>query len=116
MEITLNYMRNHTKIRHNMTICEYKDLHGNHREQVIAEVWHKCGLCEEETLLDYDFLKNHLNIHKIALKEYSARFIIGSKTSPRRKIKKEVKEEIREETCEDGFDTCMEIENLFDTL
>ena len=67
-------------------------------------------------MLDYDFLKNHLNIHKISLKEYSARFIIGSKTSPRRKIKKEVKEEIREETCEDGFDTCMEIENLFDTL
>ena len=115
-EVTLNYMRNHTKNAHSMTIHEYKDLHGKHREQIVAEIWHKCGLCEEDMLLDADDIRSHTRKHQTSLKDYNAKFIIGSKTSPRRKIKKEIKKEMIQETCEEGFNTIMDIENLFDTL
>ena len=86
-QVTLNYMRTHTKIKHRMTISEYKDLFGNHRDHIVKEVYHKCGLCQEEILLDGDRIHLHVRKHKISLKEYSSKYIIETKASPKRKSK-----------------------------
>ena len=130
-QVTLNYMRNHTKNNHQMTIHEYKDMFGNHRDQIVNEVHHKCGFCQDEILLDADIIHLHVKRHKVSLKEYNAKFITGSKSSPKRKLKSEKKEEnpepedtVLESMKKEAFDmidkggleTIQEIENLFDSL
>ena len=127
VQVTLNYMRTHSKNKHRMTINEYKDMFGNHRDQIVKEVYHMCGFCHEEIMLDADSIDLHVRRrHKISLKEYNANFITGSQ----RKLKTEVQEKNPE--TEDSFvkilnkvafdcvgnvdlDTIREIENLFDT-
>ena len=58
-----------------MTIKEYVSKFGDHRIQLKNEVWHKCGLCQEEVLLDNDELHKHTMRHKVLMKDYSAKFI-----------------------------------------
>ena len=131
VQVTLNYMRTHSKNKHKMTINEYKDMFGNHRDHIVKEVHHKCGFCQEEILLDADSIHLHVKRHKVSLKDYNAKFITGSKSSPKRKQKTEKKEEnpepedtVLESMKKEAFDiidkggleTIQEIENLFDTL
>merc|ERR1719184_196449 len=75
-ETTLTSMRAHTKTHHGMNIKEYTDMYGDYRTQMAREVYHKCGLCGEELLLDGDELHKHCNRHRIRMKEYTAEFVV----------------------------------------
>ena len=87
---TMTAMRGHTRT-HNITIKEYTDKYGSPRDNIITEVWHKCGLCFKEFLLDSDNVHKHANWHQMKLKEYNARFI--TLVTPQRANKKEKEEE-----------------------
>ena len=41
----LYFMRHHTRVRHCLTIEEYRQIYGDHRGMIIKEVYHKCGIC-----------------------------------------------------------------------
>ena len=45
--VTLTSMRGHTKSKHGIPIADYKNTHGNHRDQIIEKIYHKCGLCQQ---------------------------------------------------------------------
>ena len=45
--VSLTTMRGHTKSAHKMSIADYKEKYGNHRTQIIDEIYHECGLCAE---------------------------------------------------------------------
>ena len=107
-EVTMNQMRAHTKNKHSMTIKEYKELFGNHRDSIIKYVYHKCGLCQEELLLDADSIHMHVLKHQLSLKEYNKQFI-------KKKTRKERNK--REDNIEGGsMNIYAEIGNLFDSL
>ena len=129
LPVTLNNMRNHTKNVHGMSINSYKNEFGNHRNQIVQEVYHKCGICNEEMLLDAEDIHRHVKRHKLSLKDYNAKFITGSKTSPKRKLKGKSKnkseeidhvlENLKNEAFRiidsGGLDIIEEMNNLFDT-
>jgi len=74
--VSLTTMRGHTKGTHKMSIAEYKEKYGNHRTQMIEEVYHECGLCKEAILLDSDDIAHHLKkCHQITHKDYNSRFM-----------------------------------------
>ena len=106
-----------------------KNKFGNHRDQIVEEVYHKCGICCEEMLLDADNIHLHVKHHKISLKDYNAKYITGWKRSPKRKLLKNknkpvqnngVLENLKNEAFSiidyGGLDIIEEIDNLFDTL
>ena len=58
-----------------MSIKDYVERFGNYRTQIIREVYHKCGICQEELLLDGDELHKHSRKHNMLMSEYNAKFI-----------------------------------------
>ena len=75
VELALTCMRGHTKSAHSMTVKEYKEQFGNYRDQIVRKVYHKCGVCTDEMLLDADTIHLHVRRHEITLKEYNAKFV-----------------------------------------
>jgi len=74
--VTLTTMRGHTKSKHSLPISDYKNIHGNHRDQIIEKIYHKCGLCQQALLLDSDEIAGHLKSkHEITHKDYNSRFM-----------------------------------------
>ena len=92
--VSLTTMRGHTKSAHKMSIADYKEKHGNHRNQIIEKIFHKCGLCQQvqlfvinyflipnqndlylqDILLDSDDIAHHLKkCHQITHKDYNSR-------------------------------------------
>ena len=47
LPVGLTAMRSHTRSAHKMSIAQYKETHGNHRERIIQRIYHRCGLCQE---------------------------------------------------------------------
>ena len=108
--VTLNIMRTHTRTVHKINIKDYRDMHGNPREQIINKVYHKCQLCKKELLLDADDIHIHVLKHQISLREYNHKFILRSKTNINRQMK------YKHFNQEEGFHTIPEIGDLFDTI
>ena len=77
-DTTLTGMRAHTSRYHSMNIKEYVETYGNYRTMLSREVYHRCGLCQEELLLDGDALHKHCNKHKMLMKEYTTQFITST--------------------------------------
>ena len=111
-KVTLYYMRSHAKNMHGITIKEYRSMYGYHREHIVKEVYHKCGLCQKDLLLDQDDIHMHVRKHKFSLREYNAKFIMKSKTKSNRTIKKQPEALSKD----DETDTTKEIDSLFDSL
>ena len=129
--ITLNYLRTHSKNTHKLSISKYKEMFGNHRDenQILQVMYHKCGICEEEMLLDADNIHLHVKrYHKIELSEYNAKFIKSSRS--RTRITKKSKNNSEKDgsvlqnminqsfgiNAYAGLDLTEELDNLFDTL
>ena len=82
----LSYLRSHAKIYHNIKISEYKKIFGYELE-IIEEVFHKCGICQDIILLDYHSVAKHLKSvehrnrdpNKTTHKDYNKHFIVTSK-------------------------------------
>ena len=76
-------MRSHTKKNHGLTIMDYRGKYG--QLVPLEEIYHKCGLCGYELLLDSDNVMIHLkNSHKITHANYNAEFMITARGRPSR--------------------------------
>ena len=93
--IALTTMRAHTKRDHNLAIKLYIEKYGNFRTQLAKVVYHKCGVCKEEMLLDGDELHKHCNRHKIKMKEYTAKFLRTASQTGWAKIKVKIPEDLK---------------------
>ena len=75
--VFLTTLRGHTRSRHNVTIDEYKKVYGNHRNNIIEKVYHKCAICQKTVLLDSDEISHHLKRnHAITHKNYNAEYMV----------------------------------------
>ena len=104
-------MRFHTSRTHSMPIKTYKEKYGNHRQQMVKEVYHKCGVCRKDMLLDSDDIKNHLYRHGLSQKLYNSKFLAENKP-----LEKEEKTDDVETEPISILDTLDEIENIIDAL
>ena len=130
LPVTLNYLRTHTKNNHKLSISKYKEMFGNPRDknQFLQVIYHKCGICSEEILLDADDIHRHVQQHKIPLSTYNAKFIISARSTQRSMLKSKSKLENDYSVLQnvinqpfgihdyDGMNITEEIENLFDAL
>jgi hypothetical protein len=74
--VTISGLEEHTQSHHKMTIKEYKQLYGNPRTQIIHIVYHQCGLCRDDLLLDHNVLEKHVKrCHQVEFKEYCNKFL-----------------------------------------
>ena len=91
-QISFVGMRSHTKSAHNMGITDYKLQHGELIENIVEEIYHKCGICSEKILFHGDAIAPHAKKHKISHKDYNNRFItLRKKTNPPQVVKEELK-------------------------
>ena len=79
-KIRVSKMRHHTANSHKINIKAYKEKFGNHKQDLVREVYHKCGICEIDILLDSDYIKNHsYDIHGIKQSVYNSQYLVPRK-------------------------------------
>ena len=75
-------MRGHTKKNHGLTIMAYRERYG--KLVPLEEIFHKCGLCGHEMILDSDNVMIHLkNSHNITHANYNAEFMVTARGRPK---------------------------------
>ena len=80
--VTLSGLEEHILSHNKMTIKEYKKLYGNPRTQITKPVFHKCGLCTEELLLDANIIAKHVKkCHQMEFNAYSIKFLSTARES-----------------------------------
>ena len=117
--VSLTGMRSHTRASHHITIKEYMEQFGSYRAQLHTVTWHKCGVCNEEILLDGDEIHKHCRSHGMPMAEYSNLYLVSNnKKSPKHYgfSPLPVKLEVLEEKVTGLFDTIEAIENILDSL
>ena len=72
---TFTRMRSHTKSRHDISITDYKKQYGQLIENIVELIYHKCGICNKDILLDGDTLATHAKGHGVTHKAYSEKYI-----------------------------------------
>ena len=108
-KINLNYMRQHTKKEHKISIKDYGRLYGHHRTHMVEPVYyHRCPFCQKDLLLDADDIHKHVGTHGVKLKDYSAKFIVS--------VWKREQEDEGQEVLGLDNDTRKSIGELFDSL
>ena len=74
--VTLTGLKEHILSHNKMTVKDYKQLYGNPRTQIIYLVYHQCGLCGEDLLLDHKVLEKHVRrSHQVEFKAYCSKFL-----------------------------------------
>ena len=77
--ISLSGLTKHLRGVHKKSVLEYKEMYGEPKKQLLRLVHHKCGVCNEDVLLDYLVLVKHLrkahNIKGAATSEYNSKFM-----------------------------------------
>ena len=74
-EVSFVVMRSHTKSAHKLIITDYKLQHGELVENIVEEVYHRCGICSKKILFHGDAIATHAKTHRISHKEYNQKFI-----------------------------------------
>ena len=75
-------MRGHTKKNHGLTIMAYREKYG--KLVPLEEIFHKCGLCGHEMILDSDNVMIHLKqSHNITHANYNAEFMVTARGRPK---------------------------------
>ena len=69
---SLEYMRQHTSKMHGIQISNYKKDYGD--LEIIKKVFHKCHICGKLILWSSDRLDQHMRIHNVTRKEYTAKY------------------------------------------
>ena len=78
--VSISGLEKHLFTHAGMNIEQYKQLYGNPLSQIIDPVYHKCGLCSQDLLLDMDIITNHVKgSHQVNYQRYSIKFIQLSK-------------------------------------
>ena len=72
---TFTRMRSHTKSRHGISITDYKKQYGQLIDNIVELIYHKCGICNKDILLDGDTLATHAKGHGVTHKAYSEKYI-----------------------------------------
>ena len=74
--VAMTRMRGHTKSAHKMNIADYKSKFGVLKDAIIKKVFHKCGICQQDVLLDSDEIATHLKrCHQITHRNYNEQFM-----------------------------------------
>ena len=77
--ISLSGLTKHLRGVHKKSAVEYREMYGDPRKQLLRLVHHKCGVCNEDILLDYLVLVKHLrkahNIKGAATSEYNSKYM-----------------------------------------
>ena len=74
-------LRSHTKAAHNVTITEYKSRFGVELE-ILAMVYHRCGVCSTLIILDNDSIAEHLkrgNHPRITHRNYNNAYMVDTR-------------------------------------
>ena len=73
--INLSGLRKHLNI-HKIGQGNYTKLYGNPKTQIIKMMYHQCGICRRDVVLDYEALLKHLKtVHKLkgrGISEYNS--------------------------------------------
>jgi hypothetical protein len=78
--VTWLSLEEHILSHNKMTIKEYKKLYGIPRTQITQFVFHKCGICTEELLLDVNIITKHVKkCHQMKFNAYSVKFLSAAK-------------------------------------
>ena len=72
---TFTKMRSHTKSRHGISITDYKKRYGQLIANIVELIYHKCGICDKDILLDGDTLATHAKGHGVTHKAYCEKYI-----------------------------------------
>ena len=60
---------------HKMDMEMYRRLYGSPFSQIIELVYHKCGLCYKDLLMDVKSIKRHIEVsHQLHYEDYSGKF------------------------------------------
>ena len=77
--ISLSGLTKHLRGVHKKSVVEYREMYGEPKKQLLRLVHHKCGVCNEDILLDYLVLVKHLrkahNIRGSATSEYNSKYM-----------------------------------------
>ena len=77
--ISLSGLTKHLRGVHKKSVLEYREMYGEPKKQLLRLVHHKCGVCNEDILLDYLVLVKHLrkahNIRGVATSEYNSKYM-----------------------------------------
>ena len=77
--ISLSGLTKHLRGVHKKSTVEYREKFGEPKKQLLKLVFHKCGICSKDILLDYLVLVKHLRkVHRIkgaATSEYNSKYM-----------------------------------------
>ena len=77
--ISLSGLTKHLRGVHKKSVVDYREMYGEPKKQLLRLVHHKCGVCQEDILLDYLVLVKHLrkahNIRGAATSEYNSKYM-----------------------------------------
>ena len=85
---TFTTMRSHAKSRHGISITDYKKKYGQLIKNIVEVIYHKCGICNKDILLDGDTLATHARFHGLTHKAYSEKYIILMTQDEKKKLVK----------------------------
>ena len=82
--VTISGLEEHILSHNKMTIKEYRRSYGNPRTQIIQLVFHNCGLCTQDVLLDSNSIEKHVkNFHQMGFIAYSSKYLAAAKENSR---------------------------------
>ena len=70
----INKMHVHIRLVHNKSPMEYKEQFGNHIKNICDKVFHKCAVCSQILLWEFNKIKDHMYKHKVTHGQYNKQF------------------------------------------
>ena len=87
-KFSINHMHIHIRLVHNESPLQYKEQFGNHIDNIRDKVFHKCAICSQILLWEFNNIKTHMHRHKMTHGQYNKRFnIVPWKKSFNQKVK-----------------------------
>ena len=75
-QFSINKMHVHIRLVHNKSPMEYKEQFGNHIKNICDKVFHKCAVCSQILLWEFNKIKDHMYKHKVTHGQYNKQFNI----------------------------------------
>ena len=103
-QFSINQMHVHIRFVHNKSPLEYKEKFGNHINHIRDKVFHKCGVCSQMLLWEFNSIKHHMSRHKMTHGQYNKQFnIVPCKKGFTQKIKHDSNKPSRSEELKKRF-------------
>ena len=75
-QFSINQMHKHIRLVHNKSPLEYKEKFGNHIKNIRHKIFHKCAVCSQMLLWEFNHIKDHMYKHKMTHGQYNKQFNI----------------------------------------